>query len=197
MKAANVIPLFWKDGEATFAERNEKAPVAVDKAKTRGEPRPATRLGADPNVESADFRGPSVEQLAEPGKLSIRAQNVLKILSVELTGEEPPRGSWVPSELLLQRLTYQHLSTARNCGRQTTAEIIKWAQAKGANIGRSFHAGKSLSAMWQEAIAKFSTGEISKKEVAEALEKSARRGNTRIPVAFQIMLLRLVNQPNE
>jgi hypothetical protein len=50
--------------------------------------------------------------------------------------------------------------------------------------------------MWQDTIAKISAGDISRKEIAEALEKSARRGNTRIPVAFQRVLLRLVGSPN-
>ena len=127
-----------------------------------------------------------------PGQLSIRAENVLKILAPELTGEVPPRGRWTPSDRLLQRLTYKHLSTARNCGAQTTAEIIRWAQTRGTTIRRSFYAGKSLAVMWHEAIAKFSTGEISRAEIAEALEKSTRRKNTRVPVALQKILLQLI-----
>jgi hypothetical protein len=47
--------------------------------------------------------------------------------------------------------------------------------------------------MWQDIVEKFSTGEISKAEIADALEKSLRRRNTRIPVAFQRLLLQLVN----
>lgn len=145
-----------------------------------------------PNEKAADLRAPLGEQPAQARELSIRAENVLKILAVELTGEVPPPGRWVPSDLLLQRLTYRHLSTARNCGPQTTAEIIKWAETRGTNIRRSFCSGKSLSAMWQDILAKCSTGEISKAEVAEALENSTRRRNTRIPVALQRILLQLI-----
>jgi len=133
---------------------------------------------------------------AIPGGLSVRAANVLKELAVELTGENPPKDGWIPSNLLLQRLTYRHLSTARNCGRQTTAEIVQWAQARGKVVRPSFYAGKSLSAILQDAVMRFSTGDISKAEVAEALEHSARRRNTRIPVAFQRMLLQLVKSSN-
>lgn len=130
---------------------------------------------------------------APAGALSVRAENVLKELAVELVGESPPQGRWIPPDVLVQRLTYKDLSTARNCGPKTTAEIIKWAHDHGTIIQRSFHTGTSLSAMWQCIIAKFSEGEILKNEVAEALEKSTRRGNTRIPVAFQRMLLQFVN----
>jgi hypothetical protein len=129
--------------------------------------------------------------------LSVRAENVLKVLSVELTGETPPQGRWIPSDLLLQRLTYKHLATTRNCGPQTIAEIANWARARGKIIRRSFPPGKSLSAMWQDAIAKFATGEISKAEVAEALERSMRRRNTQIPVALQNILLQLIRSSNE
>jgi hypothetical protein len=197
MKAENANPQYWTDRDGTTTERKEKAPIDVGKAKAGDDQRTVTHLSVIPNVESADLQGPLLKQPAQPGDLSMRAQNVLKILSVELTGEDPPRGRWVPSDVLLQRLTYQHLSTARNCGPQTTAEIVQWAQARGTSISRSFQAGKSLSAMWHEIVAKVSRGEISKKEVAEALEKSARRRNTRIPVAFQRMLLRLVDTSND
>jgi hypothetical protein len=147
----------------------------------RNEGRPAAAAGAT----------------AIPRGLSVRAVNVLKELAVELAGENPPKDGWIPSDLLLQRLTYRHLSTARNCGPQTTAEIVQWAQARGKVVRPSFRVGKSLSAMWQDAVTKFSTGDISKAEVAEVLEHSARRRNTRIPVAFQRMLLQLVKSSNE
>lgn len=149
---------------------------------------------------SRDFQSRSrisADPIAIPAGLSVRAVNVLKELAVELTGENPPRNGWIPSDLLLQRLTYKHLSTTRNCGPQTTAEIVQWAQARGKVVRPPFRVGKSLSAMWQDAVTKFSTGDISKAEVAEALEHSARRGNTRIPVAFQRMLLQLVKSSNE
>jgi hypothetical protein len=129
--------------------------------------------------------------------LSVRAQNVLKELAVELNGENPPQVGWVPSNLLLQRLTFRHLATARNCGPQTTAEIVQWALARGKVIKPAFSSKKTLSAMWQDIVEKFSTGEISKAAVAEALESSARRRNTRIPVAFQKVLLQLVSPSDE
>lgn len=148
-------------------------------------------------VSKSDGAPVSTGQTAPPNELSVRAENVLKELAVELIGENPPQGRWIPSDLLLQKLTYRHLSTARNCGPQTMAEIIKWALTMGKVIRPPFYAGKSLSSMWQDTIAKFSTGEISKAEVAEALENSARRKNTRIPVEFQRMLLQLVRSSNE
>jgi hypothetical protein len=51
--------------------------------------------------------------------------------------------------------------------------------------------------MWQDAIARFARGEISKAEVAEALERSMRRRNTQIPVALQNILLQLIRSSNE
>jgi hypothetical protein len=114
----------------------------------RGE-NPASAHGARLDVGSkADRRsvpGVSADRPAEPRELSVRAENVLKELAVELACEYPPQGRWLPSDRLLERLTFKHLSTARNCGPQTTAEIIDWAQAKGKTIQRSFHAGRSLS----------------------------------------------------
>lgn len=127
-----------------------------------------------------------------PGPLSVRAENVLKILAVELTGETPPQGRWAPPQRLLEKLTYKHLSTARNCGPRTTAEIIQWAQTRGKMIERLPQTGRSLSVMWRDTIVKFSAGEISKDEVATALENSTRRRNTKIPVALQQILLQLI-----
>ncbi len=175
----------WRDGGGIAATSDEKIPVGVEKSSAPDDRRPASPCS----------REASVEQTASP--LSIRAENVLKILATELTGEKPPRGRWVPSDLLLERLTYRHLSIARNCGPQTIAEIVRWAQTKGTVIRRSLRTGKSLSAMWHDIIARVSTGDISKAEIAEALENSARRGNTRIPVAFQEMLLQLIRSSNE
>jgi hypothetical protein len=60
-------------------------------------------------------------------------------------------------------------------------------------IERPFHAGKSLSAMWRDLIAKSSTGAFTGAEIAEALERSLRRKNTRIPVAFQSILVKVLN----
>ena len=128
----------------------------------------------------------------QPAGLSIRAENVLKELAVELTGETPAKGRWIPSGALLEKLTFRHLLTARNCGPQTTAEIVRWAESRGVVINRPSHAGKSLSATWRDLIVRCSRGEFTKAEIVEALEKSARRRNTRIPVAFQIILLQML-----
>jgi hypothetical protein len=125
--------------------------------------------------------------------LSVRAENVLKELAGELTGETPPKGRWTPSSELLRKLTYQDLSTARNCGPQTTDEIIRWASAKGVAIQQPLHAGKSLSAMWRDIVAKSSKGEFARAEIAEALQRSTRRKNTRIPVAFQNILVKVLS----
>lgn len=131
---------------------------------------------------------------ARRGVLSARAENVLKVLAAELTGEDPPKGRWVPSSSLLRRLSYRELQAARNCGPQTTAEIVRWAELQGVIIERSFHAGKSLSAMWRDIIARSSTRQFTTAEIAEALEKSLRRRNTRIPVGFQYLLLKALNE---
>lgn len=129
--------------------------------------------------------------------LSVRAENVLKELAAELTGENPPKGRWTPSGQLLQKLTFRDLSTARNCGPQTTAEIVRWANSQGVAIEQPFHAGKSLSAMWRDLVAKCSNGEFARAEIAEALQRSTRRKNTRIPVAFQNILLKLLNSTGQ
>jgi hypothetical protein len=134
---------------------------------------------------------------AKPTELSIRAENVLKELALELTGETPPKGRWTPPHELLRKLCFRHLLTARNCGPQTTDEIVRWAESRGVVIQLPFHAGKSLSATWRDLIAKCSTGEFTKAEIAEALEKSARRKNTRIPVAFQSILLQILSSARE
>jgi hypothetical protein len=135
--------------------------------------------------------------IPKPAALSVRAENVLKELAVELTGETPPKGRWSPSHKLLRKLAFRHLLTARNCGPHTTDEIVRWAESRGVAIQPPFHAGKSLSATWRDLIAKFSTGEFTKAEIAEALEKSARRKNTRIPVAFQSILSKILSSARE
>lgn len=146
-----------------------------------------------PGVNGGVFPSPleaSKAPAPRPQSLSVRAQNVLKVLAAELTGEDPPKGSWVPSGSLLRKLSYADLQVARNCGRRTTDEIVRWARAQGVVIERPLHAGKSLSAMWRDIVAKASTAEFSKAEIAEALERSLRRKNTRIPVAFQSVLVK-------
>jgi hypothetical protein len=134
--------------------------------------------------------------LAAPGRrvdLSVRAANVLKELAFELTGECPPKGRWTPSDSLLRKLSYQDLRVARNCGPRTIDEIVQWARLRGVVIERPFHDGKPLSTMWRDIIAKFSTAGFAKAEIVQALERSMRRKNTRIPVAFQDILVKLLN----
>jgi hypothetical protein len=135
--------------------------------------------------------------MGSPAHLSVRAENVLKELAVELTGETPPKGRWAPSGELLRKLTFRHLLTARNCGPQTTDEIVRWAESRGVLIQPPPHAGKSLSATWRDLIVKCSKGEFTKAEIAEALEKSARRKNTRIPVAVQNALWQMLSSARE
>jgi hypothetical protein len=130
---------------------------------------------------------------AQRDVLSVRAENVLKELAAELTGEYPPRGRWGPSSELLRKLSYGELQAARNCGPQTTDEIVRWARSQGVVIERPFHAGKSLSAMWRDIVARSATGKFTKTEIAEALERSLRRKNTRIPVAVQNIVLKMLN----
>jgi hypothetical protein len=124
--------------------------------------------------------------------LSVRAQNVLKELAVELTGEQPPKGNWAPSRELLLALTAERLATARNCGPHTSREIIDWAQGCGVTITPALLQGRSLSKMWARLIASASTEGLGSAEVIAALQKSIRRRSVRIPVAFQIILVKIL-----
>ena len=125
-------------------------------------------------------------------RLSVRAQNVLKELAVELTGEQPPKGTWAPSRELLLALSAERLAVARNCGPHTMREIIAWAQGCGVTIKPSIQPGRSLSAMWAGLIANASAGALTTTEVVAALQKSVRRKSVRIPVAFQIILVKIL-----
>jgi len=124
--------------------------------------------------------------------LSVRAQNVLKELAVELTGEQTPKGTWAPSRGLLLALTAERLATARNCGPHTTREIIVWAQGCGVTVKPSLKAGRSLSEMWTRLVANAAAGALTSAEVIEALQKSIRRKSVRIPIAFQIVLVKIL-----
>ncbi len=135
----------------------------------------------------------SAFRAAQPEGLSVRAENVLKQLATEFSGEVPPRGRWIPSTDLLRRVSFSDLETARSCGPQTMDEIVRWAESQGVVIARPFHAGKTLSAMWRDIIARSSTGQCTKAEIAEALERSRRRKNTRIPLALQSILVQVLN----
>jgi len=140
---------------------------------------------------------PASDERADDPQLSGRATNVLKMLADEIMGEVPPRDDWVPPEALLRRITVERLSIARNCGPRTTDEIIRWAEARGVTIQPVFHAGKSLSETWRELSARFAAGDLSKAELAEALEKSVRRKSTKIPVAVQQILLKYLRRFGE
>lgn len=171
------------------AKRNRTAAIGIP---DQALPAAAADLRVVPRTGREDPQESAADQTALPRELSVRAENVLKMLAVELTGDTPPQGRWTPPDLLLQKLTYSQLSTARNCGPQTTAEIVRWAETRGTVLHPPLRVGPSLSAMWHEMISRFSTGEISKTEVAEALENSTRRRNTRIPVALQKIILQLI-----
>lgn len=155
------------------------------------------RLGMTAEADSvAVYVVPSVAS-AHPCGLSIRAMNVLKLLAAEITGECPPREKWTPSDALLREVTVKRLLVTRNCGPKTIGEIIRWARSRGVAIQPLFHAGKSLSETWRDLNMKFTTGELTKAEVAEALEKSVRRRSSRIPIAVQKILLKLLNTASE
>jgi hypothetical protein len=124
--------------------------------------------------------------------LSVRAQNVLKELALELTGEQAPKGTWAPSRELLLALTAERLAIARNCGPHTAREIIAWAQGCGVTIKPAIQPGRSLSEMWAGLIANASVGALSSTEVVGALQRSIRRKSVRIPVAFQIILVKIL-----
>ena len=145
------------------------------------------------NVSASPLKNVAARPAARHAGLSVRAENVLKELATELTGEYPPSGRWIPSGKLLQKLSFRDLAAARNCGPQTTDEIIRWAESRGVVIRRPFHAGKSLSAMWRDIIEKSAAAEITPAEIAEALERSLRRKNTQIPTAIQNILVKALN----
>ena len=176
------------------ARKNAAAP---DRRKTE-EPRqktvPSSPTDARPGVAAPRPLGNvTVFPHAHPGGLSNRAVNVLKMLATELMGECPPRQDWTPSSALLRRVTFKHLSTARNCGPQTIHEILQWAASRGVIIRTPSLAGKSLSAIWKELGMRFAAGELAHADMAEALEKSIRRKSTTIPVAIQKILLQFLN----
>ena len=131
-------------------------------------------------------------------ELSVRALNVLKELSAELMGECPQKSaSWRPPDELLHLLTGKHLAMARNCGPHTTREIIAWAAARGAVIEALPRAGKTLSAVWHDLAAEAAARKLTKAEITAALERSIRRKSVRIPVAFQVVLLKILSSMYE
>lgn len=189
-------PRCWPERADADAENGD--PVhpaqATTSVRRNGSPSAATaRFGTSTENISSILKDVAASPAMPPPALSVRAENVLKELAMELTGECPPKGLWVAPDRLLRKLSFRHLQAARNCGPQTTAEIVEWAGLRGVVIRPPSHAGKSLSAMWHDLVARFSSGDFSKAEIAEALERSARRRNTRIPVAFQDILLKVLN----
>lgn len=153
---------------------------------------------SEPRDRPADERGPAVGAIqakrapSPMKKLSVRAQNVLKELAVELTGEQPPKGDWLPSRELLRALTAERLATARNCGPHTVREIVDWAQGCGVTIKPVVPPSGSLSQMWAELIANASAGALTTAEIAGALQRSIRRKSVRIPIAFQVILVKIL-----
>ncbi|MCK1476568.1 hypothetical protein IVB27_17525 [Bradyrhizobium sp. 197] len=180
----------WPQG----AERPEAAWPAEEVNGQRATPQSgdASRL-PDPR-RRGPIVGP-VQAKRVPGpmkKLSVRAQNVLKELAVELTAEQPPKGNWSPSRELLRALTAERLATARNCGPHTMREIVDWAQGCGVTIKPVIPHGGSLSQMWAELITNASAGALTSAEIASALQRSIRRKSVRIPIAFQVILVKIL-----
>ena len=154
---------------------------------------------------AAEVRNRTVSRRASPGisgqskptpgpmkLLSVRAQNVLKELAVELTGEQPPKGAWSPSRELLLTVTAEHLAVARNCGPHTTREIMEWAQGCGVTIKPALPPARSLSKMWAGLVASSASGALTSAEIVGALERSIRRKSARIPVEFQVILVKIL-----
>jgi hypothetical protein len=176
-----------------------------DRPRNSAQPGDAARLPEVRNAElraqqrrhwPSDWRSTPVSEDAQPQSpvkpLSVRAQNALKELAVELTGEQPPKGAWSPSRELLLALTAERLATARNCGPNTTGEIIAWAHACGVTIKPVLPPGGSLSEMWAGLVASASAGALTSAEIVVALQRSIRRKSVRIPIAFQLVLMKIL-----
>ncbi len=191
----------WLDASGVASKSHGTVRSALSKTSSAPEASPATPDHVAPFAGPvADLTPVHVPVSGKPpsiASLSVRAQNVLKELTFELTGKTPPKGPWTPPLELVRQLTHQRLATARNCGRQTTAEIIRWAEAQGTAIRPLFYSGKSLSTMWQDAVTKFSSGEFTKTEIIQALERSTRRRNTQIPIALQLIVLQILRSTCE
>ena len=179
-------------------ERQEAArPAAEDDDQRAPQSGDASRM-SEPRNRPAGERGPAVgsvhaKRAPVPMKrLSVRAQNVLKELAVELTGEQPPKGNWSPSRELLRALTAERLATARNCGPHTMREIVDWAQGCGVTIKPVIKPGGSLSEMWERLIDNAACGALTSAEVVSALQRSVRRKSVRIPIAFQVILVKIL-----
>lgn len=187
-------------GAGTWQSRPKNAELPVPKPDGR---RAAPQLGeafhaTDVRTRKAGRRAPpAMSGQSRPTPLpmkmlSVRAQNVLKELAVELTGEQPPGGAWSPSRELLLAVTAERLAVARNCGPHTTREIIEWAQGCGVTIKPSLPRARSLSEMWAGLVASSSAGALTSDEIVGALQRSIRRKSMRIPVEFQIILVKIL-----
>ena len=120
----------------------------VQRARTHG-------MRAQPSRRPAGRTGVGRRSAAGPmQRLSARAQNVLKELAVELTGEQPPKGAWASAAMSCCSKADGRsiLRLARNCGPHTTREIIAWAGARGVHIEPLPRTSKSLSADWEELV---------------------------------------------
>jgi hypothetical protein len=184
----------WRQDTATAATNGDAGPgaPATSSRDEASQPRTDASLGGGPGHASS-VPGEVLATPAQLDVLSVRAENVLKQWAAESIGEVPPKGRWSPSASLLRQLSFQDLQASRNCGPQTTDEIVRWARLQGVIIERPRYAGKSLSAMWQDIIARSATGDFNRAEIAEALQRSLRRKNTRIPVAFQNILVKMLS----
>src|SRR6201990_328425 len=158
----------WQESAEVKNDDSIPAPRATPSRRRKRAPSATWPLFEIKAASSSSISADVAVPPAKPGAaLSVRAENVLKELAMEVTGECPPKGRWIPSNKLLRKLTFRHLQTARNCGPQTTDEIIGWAGLRGVVIQPPFHAGKSLSAMWRDIIAGFSSGQFTMAEIAE------------------------------
>lgn len=151
---------------------------------------PPLCLGVSPAVDAA---GPPSHMC---DKLSVRATNVLKELAMEITGEAPPKGPWFPPVDVLRKLTLQQLRGAKNCGPKTIDEILRWARSREVAIEATFYSGKSLP-MWHEVVTEYTHGEFTAKEIWQALDRSVRRSNAKVLVAFQKLLMRIIRPNSE
>jgi hypothetical protein len=175
--------------EAPLLEREaspQRVPTQADKGSCQPRNQTVGKVGAAIGSVQAE-RAP-----APMKRLSVRAQNVLKELALELTGEQSPKGNWSPSRELLRALTAERLAAARNCGPQTLREIVDWAQGCGVTIRPVIPPGGSLSQMWSGLIANASAGALTRAEVVGALQRSVRRKSVRIPIGFQIVLVKIL-----
>lgn len=71
-------------------------------------------------------------------------------------------------------------------------EIVDWAQGCGVTIRPVIPPGGSLSQMWGGLITNASDGALTSAEIVSALQRSIRRKSVRIPIAFQVILVKIL-----